>query len=106
MTFTGIHSANDISGALSESVERGGLVLDEKDMCAEFFDLRTGFASEVVKKFIIYRTRLALIVPDPTKYGGRFGELVQDHRTHAMVRFFNSAQQARQWLANMPNGKC
>ena len=106
MTFTGIHSANDISGALMESVERGGLVLDEKDVCPEFFDLSTGFAGEVLKKFVIYRTRLAVIVPDPTKYGGRFSELVQDHRTHAMVRFFNSQQLARQWLANMPVGKC
>ena len=106
MTFTGIHSANDIAGALTESVERGGLVVDEKDVCADFFDLRTGFAGDVLKKFVIYRTRLAVIVADPTKYGGRFSELVQDHRTHAMVRFFSSQQQARQWLANMPNAKC
>ena len=106
MAFSGIHSANDISDALMLSVERGGLVLDEKDMCAEFFDLRTGFAGQVLQKFTNYRSRLAVVVSDTAKYGGRFNELVHEHRTHAVVRFFNTPQQARQWLANMPNGKC
>ncbi len=104
--FTGIRSAADISDALMLSVERGGLVLDEKDLSPEFFDLKTGLAGQVLQKFVNYRTRLALIVRDPSHHGGRFSELVQEHRVHPTVRFFREEQPARQWLAQMPSGKC
>ena len=106
MTYTGIRSASDISAALKASVERGGLVLDEKDLSPDFFDLKTGLASQVLQKFVSYRTKLALIVRDPSVHGGRFGELVHEHRIHPTVRFFSSEQPARQWLAQMPSGKC
>ena len=106
MTFNGIHSASDISAALTASVERGGLVLDEKNLTADFFDLNTGLASLVLQKFVSYRTKLALIVRDPSIHGGRFGELVHEHRIHPTVRFFRSEQPARQWLSQMPSGKC
>ena len=105
MTYTGIQSASDIPAALKASVERGGLVLDEKDLSPDFFDLKTGLASQVLQKFVSYRTKLALIVRDPSIHGGRFGELVHEHRIHPTVRFFSSEQPARQWLAQMPSGK-
>jgi hypothetical protein len=81
-------------------------VLDEKDIAPEFFDLKSGLAGQVLQKFVNYRTKLAVIVRDPAAYGGRFGELVYDHRTHHTVRFFKLEQVARQWLAHMPSGKC
>lgn len=105
MTFTGIQSASDISAALSASVERGGLVLDEKDIAPAFFDLKTGFAGQVLQKFVSYRTKLAVIVRDPASYGPRFSELTYEHRIHPTVRFFNVEQSARTWLSQMPSGK-
>jgi hypothetical protein len=106
MAFTGIQSASDISAALSASVERGGLVLDENDLTPDFFDLKTGFAGQVLQKFVNYRTKLAIIVRDASKYSGRFGELMHEHRVHPTVRFFSAEQSARQWLSQMPSGKC
>src|SRR4051812_42117919 len=106
MTSIVIQSASDISAALSASVERGGLVLDEKDLSPDFFDLKTGLAGQVLQKFVNYRTKLAIIVRDPSVHGGRFGELVREHRTHPSVRFFSAEQAARQWLSQMPSGKC
>ena len=106
MTFTGIQSLGDISAALSASVQRGGLVLDEKDISPEFFDIKTGFAGQVLQKFVSYRTKLAVIVRDASIYGGRFGELMHEHRIHPTVRFFTAEQTARQWLSQMPSGKC
>jgi hypothetical protein len=105
VTTLGIRSPGDIATALTASVEKGGLVLDEKDLSPDFFDLATGFAGTVLQKFVTYRTRLAVIVRDPASYGSRFSELAHEHRTHPAVRFFSSEQQARQWLANMPSGK-
>ena len=106
MSFQGILSAADISAALAASVEQGGLVIDEKDLSAEFFDLKSGLAGQVLQKFVNYRTKLAVIVRDPAGYGARFSELAYEHRTHPHVRFFNAEQTARQWLAQLPSGKC
>ena len=106
MAFTGIQSAHDISAALSASVERGGLVLDEKQISPDFFDLETGLAGQVLQKFVNYRAKLAIIVRDASLYGGRFGELLHGHRVHPTVRFFSAEQPARQWLSQMPSGKC
>jgi len=106
MAFTGIRSSDDISAALSASVERGGLVLDENDLTPDFFDLKTGLAGQVLQKFVNYRTKLAIIVRDASIYGGRFGELMYEHRVHPTLRFFNAEQSARQWLSQMPSGKC
>lgn len=101
-----IRSPADIAGALGASMEAGGLLLDERELGAEFFDLRTGLAGEVLQRFTNYRVRLAIVVSDPAAYGSRFGELIHEHRTHAAVRFFGSAQQARRWLAYNPVVKC
>ena len=106
MTIIAIQSASDISAALSASVERGGLVLDEKNLSPDFFDLKTGFAGQVLQKFVNYRTKLAVIIRDPSVHGGRFGELMHEHRIHPTVRFFSAEQAARQWLSQMPSGKC
>jgi hypothetical protein len=101
-----ISGPNDIPTALSASMENGGLVLDEKDLSAEFFDLRTGFAGAVLQKFANYRARLAIVVADASAYGSRFSELVYEHRTNRSVRFFTTGQQARLWLAYNPVTKC
>jgi len=106
MTFTGIQSASDIAAALTASVEGGGLVIDEKNLSPDFFDLKTGLAGQVLQKFVSYRTKLAVIVRDPASYGARFSELTYEHRIHPTVRFFSAEQPARTWLSQMPSGKC
>lgn len=101
-----ILAAGDISSALSASVEAGGLILDEKDLSPDFFDLRTGLAGEVLQKFTNYRARLAIVVANAAAYGSRFSELAYEHRTHKAVRFVGSETLARQWLAHNPVAKC
>jgi hypothetical protein len=106
MNALAIRVPDDIPAALGASIDAGGLILDEQQLSPEFFDLRTGFAGEVLQKFTNYRARLAIVIADESVYGGRFSELVYEHRTHRSVRFFSSAQQARQWLAYNPVAKC
>ena len=101
-----IGSVDDIPDALNASIDSGGLILDESQIAPEFFDLRTGFAGEVLQRFTNYRARLAIVVANPDAYGSRFGELAFEHRTHRVVRFFVSEQQARQWLSYNPIAKC
>ena len=77
-----IHTASDIPDALTHSIDKGGLILDESQLSADFFDLRTGLAGEVLQKFTQYRALLAIVVTDPHAHGSRFGELIHEHRTH------------------------
>ncbi len=105
-TIIAIRSSADIAGALGASIERGGLLLDETQFSAAFFDPGSGLADQVLQKFTNYRARLAIVVADPSAYGGAFGELVHEHRNHPAVRFFNSEQPARRWLAYNQIVKC
>jgi hypothetical protein len=101
-----IHSPDDIAKAIGEGMERGGLLIDEAQLGPAFFDLHTGLAGEVFQKFTNYRVRLALVIADPAAHGSRFGELAHEHRTHRLVRIFESEQLARRWLAYNPIVKC
>ena len=101
-----IHEPGDIATALSAGMDTGGLLLDESQLGEKFFDLRSGLAGEVLQKFTNYRVRLAVVIEDANAYGARFSELVYEHRAHPAVRFFNSAQHARQWLTYNPIVKC
>ena len=93
-----LHTANDIGGALSASLEQGGLILTEQQLGEDFFNLRTGLAGELFQKFVNYRARLAIVIPEPGKYGQRFAELAYEHRRHAAVRFFTSVEDAQRWI--------
>ena len=101
-----IATAADIAAALSASVENGGLILDESDLGADFFDLRTGLAAAVLQKFTHFRARLAIVVADAASHGGRFNELAYEHRSHNAVRFVATDNLARQWLAYNRIVKC
>jgi hypothetical protein len=101
-----IRAATDIAHALAAGMENGGLLLDEAQLGANFFDLRTGLAAEVLQRFTNYRVRLAIVVLDANVHGSRFRELVHEHRNHDAVRFFTAPQLARQWLAYNPVVRC
>jgi hypothetical protein len=94
-----IRSLADISDAIGACLGADGVILTEGDLSAEFFDLRSGLAGEVLQKFVNYRLRVAFVVPDPDVYGERFRELVYEHRCHTMIRFVRTLDEAKAWLA-------
>ena len=93
-----IRSSGDISDALGASLGARGLILAETDLAPEFFDLRTGLAGELFQKFINYKVRVAIVLPNLEAYGERFGELAYEHRSHALIRFVGSKDEAIAWL--------
>jgi hypothetical protein len=86
-------SRDDLFALVGDDV----LVLDEAEVDRRFFDLRTGFAGEVLQTCVNYRLRLAVVVADPSRYGERFVELVREHRKHRAVRFPASRAEAETW---------
>ncbi len=94
-----IRSSGDISEAIGACIGADGVILNENDLAAEFFDLRSGLAGELFQKFVNYHLRAAIVLPDPEAYGERFSELAYEHRSHSLIRFVRSRSEAETWLA-------
>ena len=97
-TGISIRSFTDISDAIAASINARGLILTEDDLASEFFDLRSGLAGELFQKFMNYKLRAAIVVPDPTVHGERFSELAYEHASHGMIRILRSKDEAMAWL--------
>lgn len=93
-----IRSAKDVSDAVSACFGAKGLVITESELVAEFFDLRTGLAGEVMQKFVNYRKRVAIVVADLAAHGDRFSELALEHRHHDLIRFVSTTAEGVAWL--------
>jgi hypothetical protein len=92
-------SFHDIADSISDWIGAPGMILTENDLAKEFFDLRSGLLGELLQKFINYKLRVALVVSDPEIYGERFSELAFEHRSHPMIRFVPSVDEAKAWLS-------
>lgn len=75
-----------------------GCVFTEADVSVEFFNLRNGMLGEVFQKFVNYNFRAAFILPSIHDHGERISELVIEHKTHPLIRFFNTSEEALGWL--------
>jgi len=93
-----IRSAKDVSDAIGACFGSTGLVITERELAAEFFDLRTGLAGEVIQKFVNYRKRVAVVVADLAAHGDRFSELAREHRHHDLIRFVSTTAEGVAWL--------
>jgi hypothetical protein len=93
-----LESGLDANRLFEASFDGSTLLLLEDDLGPAFFDLRTGLAGELLQKFVNFRIPLAIVVPSPQKYGDRFKELAHEHRSHPVVRFFATEDEARAWL--------
>jgi Domain of unknown function (DUF4180) len=94
-----IRSFNDIPDAVEACLGKAGLLLTEDDLSPEFFDLSSGLAGELFQKLVNYKVRTAIILSNPEAYGERFAELSYEHRSHPVIRFFRSRDEADVWLA-------
>lgn len=93
-----VRSPGDVADVIGVCFGADGLILTEEDVAPGFFDLHTGLAGELFQKFMNYGLRVALMVPDPAAYGPRFSELAYEHKTHNLIRFVRSDEEAKAWL--------
>src|SRR5262245_10067300 len=93
-----IRSFEDISDAIAACLGAEGIIFTEDDLAQEFFDLRSGLAGELFQKFTNYKLRVAIVLPDPEAYGERISELAYEHKSHNMIRFVRSKDEAETWL--------
>jgi hypothetical protein len=93
-----LRTFDDIADAIGAGLSVDGLLFTEDDLGPQFFDLRTRLAGEALQKFVNHRVRVAIVIGTPASHGERFVELVREHTTHPMVRFFPTHDDARSWL--------
>lgn len=90
-------TAADITELVGAAYDVDGVILHQTDLAPEFWDLGTGLLGELFQKATNYRLRLALVLPNPERYGPRLGELAYEHRQHPLIRFFADEAAARAW---------
>ena len=99
--FTGVLSSEKdaielVSACISN--DTGNLLLHERSVSPDFFNLRTGLAGAVLNKFQIYNIKIALIIEDMELLEGRFGELVMESNKGNEFRVYDSVQAAEEWI--------
>jgi hypothetical protein len=95
-----LESAQDIPDLIGACWGMDGLILQETDLASSFFDLRTGLLGELFQKCTNYNLHLAMVVLEPASHGEHFSELVHEHRSHKLIRFFASIDVAKTWLSS------
>ena len=75
------------------------IVLNEKNITPDFFDLKNGIAGEILQKFSTYRVRLA-IVGDFTKYTSKsLSDFIYESNKGRQINFVNSTTEALKILS-------
>lgn len=70
------------------------MILSEKNITSDFFDLSTKMAGEILQKFSNYKMRLA-IVGDFSNYQSQsFKDFVYESNKHGQINFVNSKTEA------------
>jgi len=75
-----------------------GIVINEENIVAEFFDLKNGIAGEILQKFSNYNVRLA-IVGDFEKYKSKsIKDFIFESNKHRHINFVSSVDEAKERL--------
>lgn len=80
-----------------ESASRA-VLLDEGAVPAAFFDLSTRFAGELLHGLGKYEVRLAVVVPDATRYSTAFQDFAREANRGRGCRIFPTRVEAVTWL--------
>jgi DNA-binding PadR family transcriptional regulator len=74
------------------------LMIHDEALSEDFFKLKTGVAGAVLQKFINYSVKAAIIIPDQSRLGPKFMELVSEANKGNQYRIFASGAEAENWF--------
>lgn len=77
------------------------LIIHDKALSEDFFNLRTGLAGTVLQKFVNYNIKSALIITCEEKITGRFREMIFEANKGNDFRAFKSIDKAEEWIINL-----
>lgn len=76
------------------------LLLAHGALPAEFFDLSSGAAGELLQQLTNYGIRTAAVVPDPESHSESFQSLVRETHRSGLFRICRSRTEAIEWLTS------
>lgn len=84
--------------ALCSEVDTNLLILHLAALSEDFFNLKTGVAGKIIQKFVNYRIKVAVIIPDETAIKGKFKDMVIEANRNNHFRIFENILAAEKWL--------
>jgi hypothetical protein len=74
------------------------IIVHEKNIISDFFDLKTGLAGEILQKFSTYNVQLA-IIGDFSKYSSKsLSDFIFESNKYGRINFVNSIDEAKKCL--------
>ncbi len=73
-------------------------LLKDTDFSAQFYNLKTGVAGEILQTVSNYRARLAIVGTFAMVRSKRFGELMAESNRGSLVRYTQNQDEAISWL--------
>jgi hypothetical protein len=95
-----INETQDALDLMAESNYKGSwkMIIHEKNIIHDFFDLKTGIAGEILQKFSTYNVQLA-IVGDYSKYSSKsLRDFIFESNKLGRINFVNSIEEAQERL--------
>ncbi|NQT62585.1 MAG: DUF4180 domain-containing protein [Candidatus Marinimicrobia bacterium] len=74
------------------------LLLSEKNLSSDFFNLKSGLAGAALQKFANYQGRVAILLPPNAEQSLRFKELMFEMSRSNHFRFYDNREDAEVWL--------
>ena len=74
------------------------LLLSEKNLSLDFFNLRSGLAGAAMQKFANYQAKVAILLPPNAEQSLRFKELMFEMSRSNHFRFYDNREEAEVWL--------
>jgi len=96
-----IHKTQDALDLMANSSYQDAwkIIVHEKNLISDFFDLKTGLAGDILQKFSTYDVQLA-IVGDFTKYSSKsLRDFIYESNKYGRINFTASLDEARKKLA-------
>jgi hypothetical protein len=82
----------------SHEMNTNRVLLRDRQLPAEFFELQTGFAGEFIQKLVNYQITVACVFEDGRLFGDRFREYVAEAKRGRQFRSFADEGEAIAWL--------
>jgi len=96
-SVVGLDDALSIVSA-SYEMNTNRVLLRDRQLPAEFFELQTGFAGEFIQKLVNYQIKIACVFEDRRPFGDRFREYVAEAKRGRQFRSFADEGEAIAWL--------
>jgi Domain of unknown function (DUF4180) len=100
-SIVGLDDALSIVSASYET-NTNRVLLRDRQLPAEFFELQTGFAGEFIQKLVNYKIVVACVFEQGRPFSERFREYVAEAKRGRQFRSFANEGDAIAWLEGQP----